>query len=120
LFKKYKILVKTHPLEKQEHYAILNQTEGIKLVNYPLPILFKKVQLQVTIYSTTLFDGARASVPGFALYNERFKDYINEIVQSGVAFPLAAQENPVDLLEKMKVADSNYYYSDCAITALMN
>jgi hypothetical protein len=116
----YKILVKTHPLEKQEHYAILNQTEGIKLVNYPLPILFKKVQLQVTIYSTTLFDGARASVPGFALYNERFKDYINEIVQSGVAFPLAAQENPVDLLEKMKVADSNYYYSDCAITALMD
>jgi hypothetical protein len=108
----YKILVKTHPLEKQEHYAILHQTEGVKMMNHPLPVLFKKVQLHVTIYSTTLFDGARAGVPGFALYNEQYKDYINEIIQSGVAYPLAQNENPIDLIDKLKMVDASYYYSE--------
>lgn len=108
----YKILVKTHPLEKQEHYAILHQTEGVKLVNQPLPILFKKVQLHVTIYSTTLYDGARAGVPGFALHNEQYIDYIEEIIQSGVAFPLSLQQNPIDLIPQLKVVDPHYYYSE--------
>jgi hypothetical protein len=113
----YKILVKTHPLEKQEHYAILEQKAGIKMVNYPLPVLFKKVQLHVTIYSTTLYDGVRAGVPGFALYNEQYKDYINEIIQSGVAYPLAQNQNPIDLIENLKTVDSSYYYSDFKINA---
>jgi UDP-N-acetylglucosamine:LPS N-acetylglucosamine transferase len=114
----YKILVKTHPLEKQEHYAILHETAGVKMVNHPLPVLFKKTQLHVTIYSTTLYDGARVGVPGFALYNEQYKDYINEIVQSGVAYPLAQHENPIDLIDKLKVVDSSYYYSDFQIEGL--
>ncbi|HRG60261.1 MAG TPA: hypothetical protein PK323_15005 [Bacteroidia bacterium] len=108
----YKILVKTHPLEKKEHYAILNQTDGVKMVNYPLPVIFKKVALQVSIYSTTLYDGARASVPGFALFNHQYQDYIDEIVQSGVAFPLAQNENPVDKLNQIKEVDPSYYYSE--------
>lgn len=115
----YKILVKTHPLEKQSHYEILHQTEGIKMVNYPLPVLFNKVQLHVTIYSTTLYDGAKAGVPGFALYNEQYKDYIEEIIQSGVAHPLAQNENPVDLINKLKKVDSGYYYSDFKINDLL-
>ncbi len=114
----YKILVKTHPLEKQEHYAILNHTKGVKIMNQPLPVLFKKVQLHVTIYSTTLFDGARAGVPGFTLYNEQYKDYINEIVQSGVAYPLAQHENPIDLIDNLKAVDASYYYSDFKIQDL--
>jgi hypothetical protein len=108
----YKILVKTHPLEKQEHYAILHQTIGVKMVNHPLPVLFKKVQMHVTIYSTTLYDGARAGVPGFALYNEQYKDYIEEIIQSGVAYPLGADQNPIDLISQLKVVAPHYYYSE--------
>ena len=115
----YKILVKTHPLEKQEHYAILHQTAGVKMVNYPLPVLFKKTQLHVTIYSTTLYDGARAGVLGFALYNEQYKDYIEEIIQSGVAYPLAQNQNPVDLIENLKVVDSSYYFSEFKIENLL-
>jgi hypothetical protein len=111
----YKILVKTHPLEKQEHYAILHETNGVMMVNHPLPVLFKKVKLHVTIYSTTLYDGAKAGVPGFALYNEQYKDYIDEIIQSGVAYPLAINENPVDLIEKLKVVDAGFYYSEFKI-----
>jgi len=114
----YKILVKTHPLEKQEHYAILHQTAGVKMVNHPLPVLFKKAQLHVTIYSTTLYDGARAGVPGFALYHEQYKDYINEIVQSGVAYPLGQHENPIDFINKLKVVDSGYYYSNFQLEGL--
>ena len=95
-------MVKTHPLEKQEHYAILHETAGVKMVNHPLPVLFKKTQLHVTIYSTTLYDGARAGVPGFAFYNEQYKDYIQEIIQSGVAQPLAEKENPIDLIAHLK------------------
>lgn len=115
----YKIIVKTHPLEKKEHYAILNQTDGVKMVNYPLPVIFKKVALQVSIYSTTLYDGARAKVPGFALFNEQYKDYIDEIVQSGVAYPLAQNENPIDLLDNLKTVDADYYYSELNISNLM-
>jgi hypothetical protein len=85
------------------------------MVNYPLPVLFKKVQLHVTIYSTTLYDGVRAGVPGFALYNEQYKDYIKEIIQSGVAYPLAQNQNPIDLIENLKTVDSSYYYSDFKI-----
>lgn len=107
----YKIIVKTHPLEKQEHYAVLHHTEGVKMVNHPLPVLFKKVQLHVTIYSTTLYDGARAGIPGFALHNEKYKDYIDEIIQSGVAFPLAQNQNPIDLLAQLKEVNASYYYS---------
>lgn len=116
----YKILVKTHPLEKQEHYAILHQTAGIKMVNYPLPVLFKKVHLHVTIYSTTLYDGARAGVPGFALHNEQYKDYIEEIIQSGVAYPLAQNENPVDSVHKLKMVDPAYYYSEFSLSGLID
>lgn len=108
----YKIIVKTHPLEKQEHYAILHETKGVKVFNYPLPVLFSKVQLHVTIYSTTLFDGARAGVPGFSLYNEQYKDYVAEIIKSGVAYPLLQNQNPIDLIEKINAVDAAYYYSD--------
>jgi hypothetical protein len=108
----YKIIVKTHPLEKQEHYAILHQTDGVKIMNHPLPVLFKKVQMHVTIYSTTLYDGAKAGVPGFALHNEQYQDYIDEIIKSGVAYPLALNENPVDLFTKLKSVDSSFYYSE--------
>jgi len=116
----YKILVKTHPLEKQEHYAILHQTAGVKMVNHPLPVLFKKTQMHVTIYSTTLYDGARAGVSGFALYNEQYKDYIQEIIQSGVAQPLAEKENPIDLVTHLKTVDAGFYYSEFNIRNLMN
>jgi hypothetical protein len=115
----YKILVKTHPLEKQENYAILHKIEGVKMVNHPLPVLFKKAQLHVTIYSTTLYDGARAGVPGFALHNEQYNDYIEEIIQSGVAFPLNQNENPIDLIAKLKLVDSSYYYSPFRIEGLL-
>ncbi len=104
--------MKTHPLEKQEHYAVLHETNGVMMVNHPLPVLFKKVKMHVTIYSTTLYDGAKAGVPGFALYNEQYKDYIDEIIQSGVAYPLAINQNPVDLIEKLKVVDAGFYYSE--------
>jgi hypothetical protein len=115
----YKILVKTHPLEKQEHYDVLHESKGIKIVNYPLPVLFKKTQLHVTIYSTTLYDGARAGIPGFALYNEQYKDYINEIIESGVACPLAIGENPVDLMDQLKIVEPSYYYSKLNVAALI-
>jgi hypothetical protein len=115
----YKIIVKTHPLEKQEHYAILNETKGVKVFNYPLPILFKKVQLHVSIYSTTLFDGARAKVPGFSLFNEQYKDYVAEIIKSGVAYPLLQNQNPIDLMGKLEVMDASYYYSEFKINGLM-
>jgi len=103
--------------EGKKLIIITTQTTLHKM-NQPLPVLFKKVQLHVTIYSTRLFDGARAGVPGFALYNEQYKDYINEIVQSGVAYPLAQHENPIDLINNLKAVDASYYYSEFKLQAL--
>ncbi|MCC6252117.1 MAG: hypothetical protein IT238_06605 [Bacteroidia bacterium] len=115
----YKIIVKNHPLEKAEHYQILNDLKNVKIYNYPLLVLFKKSQIHVSIYSTTLFDGVRAGVPGFALYNEQYKDYIEEIIQSGVATLLQIKENPIEKLGNIKTAHPDYYYSNFDIGNLI-
>ena len=115
----FKILVKNHPLEKKEHYQSLEKEELVKIVNYPLPVIFKQVCMHVTIYSTTLYDGARAGVPGFSLYCEPQKDYIEEILKSGVAVALQPNQNPIDLISEMKTADADYYYKEFSISELL-
>ena len=115
----YCIFVKNHPLEKPEHYQELAQIKDVFIVNYALPILFKKVDLHVSIYSTTLYDGIRVGIPGFALHCEPYKDYIEEIVASGVAIHLQANQNPIDLQEQLKKASPEYYYSKFELEKVM-
>jgi hypothetical protein len=115
----YRILVKNHPLEKKEHYQQLTGLEHVLMVDYPLPIIFKKVCLHVSIYSTTLYDGARAGIPGFSLYTEPQKDYIEEILKSGVATALMPNQNPVDLLNQTKPVNAEHYYSRILIKDLL-
>jgi len=106
----YKIIVKNHPLEKPEHYKVLEGIANVKIMNCPLPLLFKQSSLHISIYSTTLFDGVRYGITGYALDVAQCSDYVNELVASGVAKKIGLNQNPTSLEAISSSLDGQYFY----------
>lgn len=82
----YIIIIKPHPAENQEIYRdAFVDSEIIKVLQYPLTILLERVDLHISIYSTTLYDALRYNIKNYVFKVKGCEDYVNEIVESGVA-----------------------------------
>ena len=109
------ILLKPHPSEDENIYkkAFLN-SNVVKIIQYPLPLLFEKAKAHISIFSTTLYDAIRYNVKNYVFKVNGYEDYVNEILSSGIAKEVMIGQNPLDLLltqnSNSQLVSSEYYY----------
>ncbi len=102
------VQVKLHPLEKHadEYYAIEHPQLDLRWNESNLQQLLSEAMIQVSVYSTTLYDALGANVMNFSLQDfTESSDYAREMVDMNVAFPLRFDEDPIAAAEKYRVED---------------
>lgn len=96
----WKVVVKLHPFEAEAHkYRYLKAHPQCEVVlnEESLSALLMRTKIQISIYSTTFFDALGFDVINYALQNYTAShDYAASMVKSGVALPLAFDEDPIE------------------------
>ncbi len=105
----WEIWVKLHPLEKQaEAYQVLTQYERCKIFGKEsnLMELLAACKIQVSIYSTTLYDALGLNVINLSVQNYgRSADYAQAMVHERVAVGISTDDDPVEVAERAKDSD---------------
>jgi len=105
------ILLKTHPMEKREHYQSLWNISNVLHPEESVEALFSIADVHISIFSTTLYDALRYGVSAnFSLQVPEWKDYIDSVLESGVAAPLRLDENPLDKMDANDQQEASNYY----------
>lgn len=112
----WKIIIKTHPLEKEvQKYQNLQKLKGIEVHGNEadLSTLLVRSRIQISVYSTTFFDALGLDVVNMSLQEySPFADYAAEMVKEGIAIPLGLEDDPVELLNSelhMKLTREQVY-----------
>ena len=100
------IIVKPHPVEDLDLYAPLRNFPNVLVTDTNLEYLLTLSAIQVSIFSTSLFDGLRFNVCNYSLDLPQFSDYVSTMVSSGIAYRLKPGENPVDHFESLDRTNS--------------
>lgn len=114
----WKIWVKLHPLERQpEAYEPLMKHPRCTIFqqNAELMDLLCRCRIQVSIYSTTLYDALGLGVVNFSLQNYgRSVDYAADMLNERIALPLNVEDDPVACFEQagdIGMIDANAVYA---------
>jgi hypothetical protein len=117
------VVIKPHPSEKTEIYKrAFNGFENVFVVNYPLPLLFEQIKIHISIYSTTLFDALRYGVKNFVFKAEECNDYVDEILNLGIAEEIVLPYNLLDdhIQSHSNIIKSQFYIEMNASVLLKN
>lgn len=123
--------VKLHPLEKEvDRYMAYQDKKQCRVIGKEgdLNELLEVAKIQVTIYSTTLYDALGKGVVNFALQDYgKFADYAASMVDTGVALGLRADEDPISRFESLgdhalslKREDVYAKYNPAVFTSLLS
>jgi hypothetical protein len=114
----WKILIKHHPSEKdKQQYDVLLQYPNVFFAadTDDLLILLRKSSIQISYYSTTLYDALGLEVFNFAVQNHSpYADYCREVVADGIALPIHMGEDPVELYHAkndISMPPREYYFA---------
>ena len=106
------IIVKTHPSEDPSLYAQLNDLPQTEVIQANLDDVLRAADIQVSIYSATLYEACRFGLANFSLNVDALADHVDAVVASGVAVRLEIDQNPLDLMEKNRqTVNANYFFS---------
>jgi hypothetical protein len=109
----YVIWLKMHPSENKNMYAAIDGVENIVIVEENPEYLFAFANLVVSVFSTTLYDAFRYNIPCFSLYIKEYADYVNSVVESGVAALIYNDQNPIEYLPHSSGINVSEYYQEC-------
>jgi hypothetical protein len=111
---KMKIVVKPHPSEQWHLYDTLTSLENVLITEANTEYLLSKCAMQVSIYSTTLFEGLKYGCRNFSLKVSSSQDYVNSLVEAGVSTILDPRQNPIDHVTERnaEVKNPEYYYAN--------
>lgn len=108
----WKIIVKPHPAEKKGIYDVLKVHDNIRIAETNLEHLFPLSDLHLSVYSTTLFDAIRFGISSYALYVAEYGDYVEAMINAGVAQRVTERTNFLaDVNEQKTSLQREYYYS---------
>jgi len=113
------IYVKLHPSEPdKKQYEVLNKFANIKIIGNETDLMeiLKISKIQISYYSTTLFDAIGLGVVNFSIQNHsNYSDYCLEMLEGGIALPLQVDEDPIaKFLENASVSqvERDFIYAD--------
>lgn len=107
----YKILLKIHPHEQKQTYASLLSLERVFFTESPVQHLFPLCSMQVSIYSTTLFEALSYKVSNFSLMVEECMDYVQHLIQQEISIGLPLNQCPWEMPYKAISDKSKYFYA---------
>jgi len=114
----WRILVKYHPSEKDKaQYEVLKEFSCVAFADNTedLMTLLKKSRIQISYYSTTLYDAMGLDVFNLSIQEHSpYADYCKEVLDDGIAFPFHIGEDPVAIYEdrnKQQSPDRSFYYA---------
>lgn len=99
----WRIIVKLHPLEKEitAYQALEGGAMSIAPADVRLDDLLSRSKIQISIYSTTLYDALGYGVVNFSLQKYGYaQDYAADIVKHRVAYPILFNDDPVALYSR--------------------
>ena len=114
----WKLTLKLHPLEKypEHYYDIKHDQLEIHWNDSDLLHLLSRCKIQISIYSTTLFDALGLNVQNYSLQNYTdYKDYAKEMIDIGIAHPLDFSDDPIALFlnsDRSKELERSDVYAD--------
>ena len=115
------IIVKPHPAEKKDVYENeLKNLINVSVLIFPTEILFKIAKIHLSIYSTTLFDCVKHNIFNYALNIEKYSDYVNAIIKSGVANLINYHENPFRKASKFLEQPQDFFFKRCDLPGILN
>ncbi|NQX92483.1 MAG: hypothetical protein HRT74_10250 [Flavobacteriales bacterium] len=94
----WKVVIKLHPLEKKKELYFAFKHDQLEVVGNESDLMdvLSRCKIQISIYSTTLFDALGMDVVNYSLQNfSESQDYAAEMIQHQVAIPLRIDEDPV-------------------------
>jgi hypothetical protein len=105
----WRVILKLHPSQdNREEYDQLKQY-GVQILDREIPLddLLAKAKIQITIYSTTVYDALGFDVMNFCLQDfGTMRDYAKDMISEGAALPLYEHEDPIAKYEEiMKSGD---------------
>lgn len=108
------IILKPHPHESSDLFAALNAYANVLVTRANLDFLLSMTKIQVSVFSTTLFDGLRYGVLNYALDLPQFSDYVNSMVEAGIAHRLDPEADPTRTYDAStageKISNAQRYY----------
>ena len=102
------VQVKLHPLEKKAdlYYALEHPQLDIRWNESDLSTLLREAKIQISVYSTTLYDALGFDVLNLSIQNyTAYKDYAAEMIDMKIAFPLDFDADPIALLDEFHITE---------------
>jgi hypothetical protein len=102
-FGEWKVVIKLHPLETElkQYQELEGGAFEIAPPNARLDELLEECKIQISIYSTTLYDAIGYEVINLSLQDFGYaKQYAADMVSHRVAFPLFAHEHPIEVYNR--------------------
>jgi hypothetical protein len=94
----WRVILKLHPSQdNREEYDQLKQY-GFQILDREIPLdeLLAKAKIQITIYSTTVYDALGFDVMNFCLQDfGKMSDYAKDMISESAALPLYEHEDPI-------------------------
>lgn len=99
----WSVVLKLHPQEQKRHIYESRSWPKVRIAgpHERIDDLLDEVSVQLTIYSTTLYDALGRNVVNFSVQDAQSADYASDMVQEKVAFPIRIGE---DILARYREA----------------
>lgn len=107
----WKVIVKLHPYETEteRYYNIKNERLEFAPLKSSIKDYLSTSRIQMSIYSTTLFDAAGHEIVNFIWLKEGLgNDYALNLVENKIGIGLSGEEDPIALLETLKGLSTHY------------
>lgn len=115
------IILKPHPAEKLEIYTnAFSNSKLIRVLQYPLPLIFNKASVHISVYSTTLFDALRHNLKNYVFKVAGCEDYVNEIIESGIATEILEFDQLFNIKDESNLINSIDFYANFNNRFLIN
>lgn len=108
----WQIIIKLHPSQVDKTIYDEFIPYGVDIIDkqIPLDVLLSRAKIQITIYSTTIYDALGFDVINFSLQDFGvMSDYANDMIEEGAAIPLHSNEDPIEKYFKIKETPTNQF-----------
>jgi len=89
------IWIKPHPAEDKSVYSEIEALSNVRVVQGAVRDLLKQASCQVSIYSTTLYEGIQLGVPGFSLDVPSCRNYVEELATDRISTLIGLDDDPL-------------------------
>ena len=106
----WEIVIKPHPRENAAPYEALVEAGFVSISGRTAYELLAECDVHISSYSSVLYEAILYGVCNYSLYVDRYAQYCDEVISSGVALPLRPDQVPAPCASD--VEEARFYLDD--------